>query len=111
MRHLSLTSLNQAQEGLSAATAAGVKRIRCDVLIPGLNPILENRFPYDEQSLFGIAFQLAETFPTLKVSFSLAPSRTHAPPPSLPLCSASFGSCCLSSHLPSALLLPALLPS
>jgi len=70
--------VKQAQESLSSAVAAGVRKIRCDLLTPGLNPILEDRFPFDEKQIFGIAFQLAETFPTLKTTMLFESQGTAA---------------------------------
>ncbi len=47
--------------GLDRASAAGYKRMRVRALVPGLNPGLENNFPYNEKLLLMLVLSLART--------------------------------------------------
>ena len=59
--------LVQAQTDFAAAAALEGKRLRLDILVPGLNEQIESRFPFD-------ASMLIET--TLRLAAAIAPLRT-----------------------------------
>eukprot|EP00960_Hanusia_phi_P072420 767779-Hanusia_phi.AAC.13 len=70
--------VSQAQLNLATAISLDMKRIRCDVLVPGLNEVIENRFPYDESAMFDIAFRLATFVSPLKVMLLFESAGTAA---------------------------------
>jgi len=70
--------VSQAQINFATAVSLDMKRIRCDVLVPGLNEVIENRFPYDESTMFDIAFRLATFVTPMKVKLLFESAGTAA---------------------------------
>jgi len=71
-------AIEQAAADLVAAVAAEGRRLRVDVLVPGQNPTIEDRFPYDEPELLRIAFEVRAA-PSLLKKFPLPPKRIDPP--------------------------------
>lgn len=53
--------VQECVSGIDRASAAGIRRMRIRALIPGLNPALEDTFPYSEKLLLMCVLSIART--------------------------------------------------
>ncbi|KAJ1480199.1 hypothetical protein T484DRAFT_1957242 [Baffinella frigidus] len=70
--------MEQAKEDLVTAVASEEKRLRIDLLVPGQNEAIEDRFPFDEAELIALAFQLVEPLAPLRVCLMFDSAGTTA---------------------------------
>jgi len=70
--------LIQAQTDFAAAAAMGVKRLRVEILTPGLNEQIESRFPFDAGMLVECALRLSAAIAPLKTTLLMDSPGTAA---------------------------------
>lgn len=62
------STISQASAALSRATSAGEKRLRVSALIPGLNPLVEDAYPYSTAALNQLARGIVLDTPQLEAA-------------------------------------------